>query len=100
MSVINEFLICSKTDSWMAQINWWRESSDPQADKLLAMCEKYICHFIYTSIQKTNAGYKEKLYPEYKKMVQHMLFSKYIRLKTKVKYLTFASPKRVFKQFT
>jgi len=97
MSEVNEHLICSKTDSWMAQISWWRESKDLQADKLLAMCEKYICHYIYTTINLTNSEYRKKICPEYKKMVRHMLFSKHTRLKTKVKYLTFARPGKVFK---
>ncbi len=96
MSVLDEHLICSKIDSWMYQVRWWRNSEDPQADKLLAMCEKYICHFIYTKIGEVNSKYRDDLRPEYKKMVRHMLFSGYIPIKTKVKYLTYASTLRVF----
>ena len=97
MSITDEHLICSKTDSWLHQVQWWRASNDSQADKLLAMCEKYICHYIYTKIVDVNSEYREKIRAEYKAMVNHMLFSKYIPIKTKVKYLSYASTQRVFR---
>lgn len=96
MSQVNEKLVRSKTDSWMEQINWWRKSNDPLADKLLSICEKYICHYIYTNSKSIGDDYKAKIQPEYRAMVNHMLSSKYLQLKTKVKYLTYASPKRTF----
>ena len=97
MSQVNEKLVRSKTDSWMQQINWWRQSSDLLADKLLSICEKYICHYIYTNVKYMGEDYKAIIQPEYKTMVKHMLFSKYLPLKTKVKYLTYASPSRIFR---
>lgn len=97
MSEVNEHLVCSKIDSWMSQILWWRESDDLQADRLLAMCEKYICHYIYTTVNMMGTEYRKGICPEYRKMVRHMLFSRNIRFVTKVKYLTIARPGKVFK---
>lgn len=97
MSKVSKKLVCSKTDSWMWQINWWRRSTDPLADKLLSICEKYICHYIYTNVQYMSDEYKKNIKKEYQSMVRHILFSKYLSLKTKAKYLTFARPGKVFK---
>ncbi len=97
MSQVNEKLVRSKTESWLQQINWWRNSNDSRADELLAICEKYICHYIYTNAKCLGSDYKNKIYPEYNTMARHMIFSKYMPLKTKVKYLTYASPRRTFK---
>ena len=97
MSQVNEKLVRSKIDSWMQQINWWRNSKDSRADELLSICEKYICHYIYTNAKCIGPDYKSKISPEYSAMVKHILFSKYLPLKTKVKYLTYASPLRTFK---
>ena len=97
MSKVNEKLIRSKTQSWMHQVEWWRESKDPLAGKLLSICEKYICHFIYKNIQYYTSDYKKELKKEYKTMVRHILASKYLSIKTKVKYLTFANPIIVFR---
>ena len=97
MSKVDEKLVCSKTDSWMQQIKWWRESQDLQADRLLSICEKYICHYIYSNSQQMNSDYKKFIQKEYREMVRHMIFSKYLPLKTKVKYLTYARPSKVFR---
>ena len=97
MSQVNEKLVISKTDSWMQQINWWRASKDPRADELLSMCEKYICHYIYINASNVGDEFKNKIKPEYSAMVRHMIFSKHLPLKTKVKYFTYASPKKIFK---
>lgn len=97
MSKVTPKLVCSKTDSWMQQIKWWRESNDSSADKLLSVCEKYICHYIYKNVQYFTQEYKESIKKEYKSMIRHMLASKYLSYKTKVKYLTYASSFVVFR---
>lgn len=97
MSKINEKSVRMKVDSWMNQIRWWRASQDKKADLLLAACERYICHYIYCNSQYFQSEYKSMICAEYKIMTRHMIFSRHTKLKTKVKYLTFAGPRRVFR---
>ena len=96
MSNVNSKLIRSKTESWMQQIEWWRESEDPLADKLLASCEKYICHYIFKNCKVMDSEYKKSIEENYRIMVHHLILSKYSPLKTKIKYLTYARPQKVF----
>ncbi len=97
MSNVNEKLVFSKIDSWMSQINFWRNSKDSRAEELLSICEKYICHYIYTNAEYMDSDYGKKLKPEYKAMVRHILSTKYLSFKTKAKYLTFARTGKIFK---
>lgn len=96
MSNVSDKLVCSKTESWMQQIKWWRDSDDSQSDRLLSICEKYICHYIYTNKDSFHDEYRKEMSAEYKAMVKHMIFSKHLSFKTKAKYLTFARPGKVF----
>jgi glycosyltransferase involved in cell wall biosynthesis len=89
---LSSYTVESKVEAWINNIEWWRSKKDKASDELLAYCEKYICHYLYTSVKYISPEKKESFKAEYKRMVNHMIHSKYLPFKTKFKYLTFAMP--------
>ena len=96
MSSMADKIICSQTNAWMHQIESWRLSNDLLAGRMLSLCEKFVCNFIHNHTHCYKGEYRKKMNREYSKMVRHMLFSKYVKFKTKAKYLTYANPLLVF----
>ena len=89
-------LVDSKIEAWLHNRDWWKENNSPEHDRLVADVEKYLCHYIYNNSGLVSPDKREYFKKQYSEMVHHILFTKYLPLKTKFKYLTFASPIRVW----
>ncbi|MBO4678487.1 MAG: glycosyltransferase family 2 protein [Lachnospiraceae bacterium] len=97
MSSGNEKLYCAVIESWLHQVKWWYEHDGNRAGKLLSACEKRACNYMFTHAHDLSDSNKGNYRNEYKLMIRHMLLSVFIPLRTKIKYLTFARPGKVFK---
>lgn len=93
---LSSYLVESKIEAWLHNRDWWKENNSPEHDRLVADVEKYLCHYMYNNSGLVSQDKRDYFKKQYFEMVHHILFTKYLPLKTKFKYLTFASPIRVW----
>jgi len=95
---LSSYLVDSKIEAWLRNKDWWKTHGGSNSDRLMADTEKYICHYMYISVNYVSDEKYELFKKEYREMTRHILFSRNSMLKTKIKYLTFASPSFVWRR--
>lgn len=95
---LTSHLVDSKIEAWLHNKDWWKTHKAPEHDRLVADTEKYLCHYIYKSVEYVSKEKRPFFKKQYSEMTRHILFTQYLPLKTKIKYLTFASPLLVWRK--
>ncbi len=95
--VISSAVVEQKMEAWIHNRDWWKDSNISGRERLMAATEKYLCHYMYTSAKYVSNERRPYFKKVYCVMVRHIIFTKYLSVKTKAKYLSFASPMMVWK---
>ena len=96
--VLSSKVVEAKMEAWLHNREWWREHPGTDHERLVAATEKYLCHYMYKNAHVVSTERSDYFKKQYSKMVKHILLTKYLSLKTKIKYLTFASPILVWRR--
>ncbi len=97
-NVVSAKVVEAKIEAWLHNRDWWRDHPGSAHERLIAATEKYLCHYMYKNAHVISKERRDYFKKEYSGMVKHILFTKYLSFKTKVKYLTYASPILVWRK--
>ena len=96
--VVSPTVVCAKIEAWLHNRDWWKEHEGAEHERLIAATEKYLCHYIYKRAPYVSEEKRPAFKKVYSEMVRHILLTRYLSLKTKVKYLTFAPPLLIWRK--